>query len=70
MFTDNRIFVPKAHIVKRLKYTPGLRLSINSHVGAQLLSGRALDSRPRGRGFEPHGRHCVVVLEPNTFILA
>ena len=30
--------------------------------GAQWLSGRVLDSRPRGRGFEPHRRHCVVVL--------
>ena len=25
-------------------------------------SGRVLDSRPRGRGFEPHRRHCVVSL--------
>ena len=39
-------------------------------VGAQLLSGRVLDSRPKGRGFEPHRRHCVVVLEQDTFILA
>ena len=39
-------------------------------VGAQWLSGRVLDSRPRGRGFEPHRRHCVVVLEQDTFILA
>ena len=31
---------------------------------------RELDSRPRGRGFEPHRRHCVVVLEQDTFILA
>ena len=23
-----------------------------------------------GRGFEPHRRHCVVVLEQDTFILA
>ena len=29
-----------------------------------------IDSRPRGRGFEPHRRHCVVVLEQDTFILA
>ena len=36
--------------------------------GAQWLSGRVLDSRPRGRGFEPHRRHCVVVLEQDTFI--
>ena len=38
--------------------------------GAQWLSGRVLNSRPRGRGFEPHRRHCVVVLEQDTFILA
>ena len=31
-------------------------------LGAQWLSGRVLDSRPRGRGFEPHRRHCVVSL--------
>ena len=28
------------------------------------------DSRPKGSGFEPHRRHCVVVLEQDTFILA
>ena len=33
----------------------------------QWLSGRVFDSRPRGRGFEPHLRHCVVVLEQDTF---
>ena len=33
-------------------------------------SGRVLDSRPKGRGFEPHRRHCIVVLEQDTFILA
>ena len=38
--------------------------------GAQWVSGRVLDSRPKGRGFEPHRRHCVVVLEQDTFILA
>ena len=36
-----------------------------SCAGAQWLSGRALDSRPRGRGFEPHRRHCVVSLSKN-----
>ena len=40
------------------------------HQGAQWLSGRVLDSGPKGRGFEPHRRHCVVVLEQDTFILA
>ena len=38
--------------------------------GVQWLSGRVLDSRPKGRGFEPHRRHCIVVLEQDTFILA
>ena len=38
--------------------------------GAQWLSGIVLDLRPRGRGLEPHGRHCVVVLEQDTFIIA
>ena len=44
--------------------------SITTTEGAQWLSGRVLDSRPNGRGFEPHRRHCVVVLEQDTFILA
>ena len=30
--------------------------------GGQWLSGRVLDSRPRGRGFDPHRRHCDVSL--------
>ena len=34
-------------------------------VGAQWLSGRVLDSRPRGRGFEPHWRLYVVSLSKN-----
>ena len=31
-------------------------------MGAQWLSGRVIDSRQRGRGFEPHRRHCVMSL--------
>ena len=34
-------------------------------MGAQWLSGRMLDSRPRGCGLEPHRRHCVVSLSKN-----
>ena len=34
-------------------------------MGAQWLSGRVLDWRPKGRGFEPHRRHCVVSLSKN-----
>ena len=45
-------------------------LSHTVYLGAQWLSGRVLDSRPKGRGFEPHRRHCVVVLEQDTFIVA
>ena len=46
-----------------------LVISIHT-MGAQRLSGRVLDSRPRDRGFEPHRCHCVVVLEQHTFTLA
>ena len=35
------------------------------HVGVQWLSGRVLDSRPKGRGLEPHRHHCVVSLSKN-----
>ena len=34
----------------------------NKQLGAQWLSDRVLDSRPKGCGFEPHRRHCVVSL--------
>ena len=37
--------------------------------GAQWLSGRVLVSRPRGHGFEPHHRHCVVSLSKTYFSL-
>ena len=42
----------------------------NGKKGAQWLSGRVLYSRQKGRRFEPHRCHCVVVLEQDTFILA
>ena len=41
------------------------KLLTEHHLGAQWLSGRALDSRPKGHGFEPHRRHCVVSLSKN-----
>ena len=34
-------------------------------MGAQWLSGRVLDSRPRGRGFESDWCHCIVSLSKN-----
>ena len=39
--------------------------NILSHIGIRERSGRVLDSRPKGRGFEPHRRHCVVSLSKN-----
>ena len=38
--------------------------------GVQWLSGIVLDSRQRGRRFEPHCSHCIVFLGQDTFILA
>ena len=51
---------PKSQI-KSLKWHNSSLLTFLK--GAQWLSGRVLDSRPKGRGFEPHRRHCVVVLK-------
>ena len=34
-------------------------------LGSQWLCDRVLHSRPKGRGFEPHRRHCVVFLKTN-----
>ena len=45
-------------------------MEYDSGMGAQWLSGRVLDLIMRGHGFEPRRRHCVVVLEQDTFILA
>ena len=44
-----------------------IKVHIPSKMGAQWLSGRVLDSRPKGRGFEPHRRHCVVFLSKNIY---
>ena len=35
--------------------------------GAQWLSGKVLDTRPRGRRLEPQWRHCVVSLSKNIY---
>ena len=42
-----------------------LGIFINNDKGAQWLSGRVLYLRPKGCGFEPHRRHCVVSLSKN-----
>ena len=38
---------------------------LNTGLGAQWLSGRVVDARPKGRGFELHRLHCVVSLSKN-----
>ena len=38
------------------------RATLHCTNGVQWLSGRVLDSRPKGCGFEPHQHHCVVSL--------
>ena len=38
---------------------------IERAMGVQWLSGRVLDSRPKGCGFEPHWRHCIVSFSKN-----
>ena len=43
----------------------GVPILSYSQKGAQWLSGRVPDSRPRGRGIEHHWRHCVVFLSKN-----
>ena len=43
---------------------------IIENPGAQWLSGGVLDSRPKGRGFEPHRRHYVVSLCKTRFLLS
>ena len=42
-----------------------LHLVSSQLMGAQWLSGRVLEPRLRGRGFEPHRRHCVMSLSKN-----
>ena len=37
-------------------------------MGAQWLSGRVLDSRPKGHRFQPHWCHCVVVFEQDIYL--
>ena len=48
-----------------MKYMCGSCCIQTKFEGAQWLSGRVLDLRPKGRGFQPHRRHCVVSLSKN-----
>ena len=48
------------HILNGQTHATGTQIHVCTHV----------PTRPKGSGFEPHRRHCVVVLEQDTFILA
>ena len=52
---------------KRMVLSWSHLLNTQANLGAQWLSGRVLDSRPRGRGFEPHWRHCIMSFSKNIF---
>ena len=56
------IHVNTSYCIPYFKYFTPFHLVIK---GVQWLSGRMLDSRPRGCGFEPHQRHCVLSLSKN-----
>ena len=62
-YQTNGIYLKQLELVSQV-------MSQTVYMGAQWHSGRVLDSRPRGCGFEPHRHHCVLVLEQDTFILA
>ena len=65
-----RIFIYRYQGPFLITFENRLDLTLKASImGAQWLSGRVLDSRPKGCGFEPHRRHCVVVLEQDIFIL-
>ena len=49
---------PIYQIIKKYAFYRAIYTKI---LGAQWLSGRVLDLRPRGCGFEPHWRHCLMV---------
>ena len=48
-----------------LPHAVAAHLGLHCLLGAQWLSGRVLDSKPRGRGFEPYWPHCVVSSSKN-----
>ena len=62
VLVEGRNILPKRFVLSKPSNEPEI-------LGIWGRSGRVLDSRPSGRGFEPHRRHCVVVLEQDTFML-
>ena len=48
---------------------PDQLASDNKADGVQWLSGRMVDSRSRGCGFEPHRSHCIVSLSKTLYYM-
>ena len=66
-----KYFPTEKEAIAKLMKVLDVSFFLPCHIsGLQWLNGRVLDSRQRGRGFEPHRCHCVVVLEQDIFILA
>ena len=61
------LFFELQMLINTVAFLKQIAIHFLTHVqrGAQWLSGRVLDSRTKGRGFEPHRRHCVVSLSKN-----
>ena len=51
--------------IKYRLYLTLLTVTIKYRLNVTVFTGRVLDSRPKGGGFEPHRRHCVVSLSKN-----
>ena len=51
----------KSHNLDKRAFGTYMRVTVNKAIDkCGERSGRVLDSRPKGRGFEPPRRHCVV----------
>ena len=59
------LLFPSADFFQNLFFFQKILQVSNGLMGAQWLSGRVLDSRSRGCGFEPHQHHCIVSLSKN-----
>ena len=62
-----RIAFRYAHISFQLLFGDFNCVFMQIHCLSRVL-GRVLDSRQSGHGLEPHRRHCVVVLEQDTWL--
>ena len=65
--SDKQVLIGPGH-VGRLRAKPYVTCLLCG-LGAQWLSGRVLESRPKGPRFKPHRRHCVVTLSKTHLFL-